>query len=253
MIHAIIVDDELHGLKSLEILIQDFCEGVNIVGKTTDAIEAIALINLYRPDVVFLDIAMPKLNGFDVLERLEYRKFYLVFTTAYHQYALRALKQGATDYLLKPINVAELQKAFEKVKYSLAAEERQPDVYEMLQKVYLTRNMKVHLPTKSATEYVLPNDIVYIEANSKHATVGLVNGTTVNVTNGLKDYEQQLCREDLNFMRVHHSFIVNLHYIVRCLKDGSTLTMTGKKIIPVSRQKKDEVLRVIHNNKKTIW
>jgi two-component system LytT family response regulator len=247
MIHAIIVDDEINGLKSLELLIREFEPEVSIVETTTDPEEAISIINLYRPDIVFLDINMPKLNGFEMLDQLEYRDFYLVFTTAHKQYGLQALKQNATDYLLKPVDIRELRKAIEAVKHKMAENQQKPNIYQLLKDMYELQNVKVHLPTKTSTEFVSLADIIYVEADSKYALVGLTNGSIIEVTNGLKEYEQQLCRKELRFLRIHNSFIINLDYAVRLMKDGSAVTMKGKKIIPVSRQKKDELLRTIQN------
>src|SRR5688572_9268997 len=117
MIHAVLIDDEINGLKGLELLLEGLERDVRIVGMTTDPYEAIHMINLYRPDIVFLDISMPQLDGFEVLERLYFKGFYLVFTTAHREFALRALKQGAVDYLLKPVDRTELYRAIDSIKH----------------------------------------------------------------------------------------------------------------------------------------
>src|ERR1043166_1457576 len=104
MIHAIVIDDEISGVKNLELLVYEYIEDVRIVASTTNPFEGISMVNDYRPDIVFLDIKMPNLDGFDVLDRLYFTQFYLIFTTAHQEYALRALKRNATDYLLKPVD-----------------------------------------------------------------------------------------------------------------------------------------------------
>jgi two-component system LytT family response regulator len=248
MVHAVIVDDEINGVKSLELLLKGFATDIKLVGTSTDAVKAVDMINLLRPDIVFLDISMPDLNGFDVLERLEHKKFYLVFTTAHKKYALQALKLGATDYLLKPVDFRELHKTIEKIKLQITVENQKPNVYETLQKIFEVRNIKIHLPTKTGIEYVSPDDIIYIEADSKYARVNLVGDVTVNVTNGLKDYDIQLCKNELNFLRIHHSYIVNLNYVMRYMKDGSSVIVSGKRMIPISRQKKEELMRIIRQD-----
>jgi len=247
MIHAVLIDDEINGLKSLELLIEELKHEVKIVGTTTDAVEAIELINSYRPDIVFLDISMPQLNGFEVLERLQFKTFHLVFTTAHRNFALRAIKQGATDYLLKPVDKKELFVAIERVKYKIAENQLRPDVSEMLKHINEVQNLRVLLPTKKSTEYVVPASILYIEANSNHALVHLTNGQNIEVTNNLKDFEQQLCKKEISFMRIHNSYIININYVTRYIKDdGGFVVLQGKKTIPVSRQKKDEFLKLIN-------
>src|SRR5471030_515650 len=105
MLHAVIIDDEIYGVKSLELLIQKFVEDVKVVATTTNPVEGIDIINNYRPDIVFLDISMPVLDGFQLLENLNYKKFCLVFTTAHREYGLKALRKNAIDYLLKPVDI----------------------------------------------------------------------------------------------------------------------------------------------------
>ena len=247
MIHSIIVDDEINGLKSLEYLLAELKEEVNLVGATTDAIEAIELINNYRPDVVFLDISMPQLNGFEVLERLKFKNFYLVFTTAHKEYALQALKQGATDYLLKPIDRKELYKTIQKVQQRMIENLVKPNIYEILKLIAQAQNTRVFLPTKQGTEYVTPADIIYIEADSNYTKVFLRNGQTIQVNTLLKDFEKQLCKAEFNFIRIHHSYIINVDYVTRYIKDdGGFAVLQGTKTIPVSRPRRDEFLKLIN-------
>src|SRR6185312_14447141 len=170
MIHAVLIDDEINGLKSLELLVGTLKEEIKIVGVTTDPLVAIELINVYRPDIVFLDISMPQLDGFEVLERLEFKNFHLVFTTAHKKFAVRALKHGAIDYLLKPIDRKELISAVERVKQKMQ-EGKSPDVYEILKQINETQNARVVLPTKTGNEYVMASSIVYMEADSNYALV----------------------------------------------------------------------------------
>jgi len=247
MLHAVIVDDEINGLRSLELLLGELNQEVKIVGATTNGLESIALINTYRPDIVFLDISMPHLDGFEVLERLEFQNFYLVFTTAHRQYALRALKQGATDYLLKPIDLRELIKTVERIKQKMNQGHAKPDIVELLRQITEVQNARILLPTKLGSEYVSPNNIIYIEADSNYAKVFLTNGQSVQVTNLLKDFEQQLCKKEFNFIRVHNSYIINVDYVSRYIKDdGGFAVLQGKKTIPISRQRKDDFLKLIN-------
>lgn len=247
MVHAIIIDDEINGLKSLELLLADLKQEIKIVGTTTDAVEAIELINSYRPDVVFLDISMPQLNGFEVLERLQFKNFHLVFTTAHRNFALKAIKQGAVDYLLKPVDIKELYETVARIKEKMAEGQVKTDMYELLKRLNEVQNMRVLLPSKKSTEYVFPADIIYIEARSNNSQVGLTNGQLIEVISNLKDFEYQLCKKESSFMRVHHSYIINVDYVTRYIKDdGGIAVLKGKKSIPISRQRKEDFLKKIN-------
>jgi two-component system, LytTR family, response regulator len=244
MLHAIIIDDESSGLKSLELLVKKYLPDVKIVASTMNALESVELINNYRPDIVFLDIYMPHLNGFEVLDRLQFRNFHLIFTTAHEEYALRAIKQRALDYLLKPVDPEDLKMAVEKVKKKMAEKFAMPDLYKILQDIDEFRELKVSLPVKTGMEYLLAKEIVYIEASSNSTYIVSINREPITATKALKEFETQLCGKDLPFMRVQNSFIINLQYVSRYLReDGGYVVMQDKKSIPISRNKKDEFLK----------
>lgn len=243
-IHTVIIDDEVNGVRTLELMLEQFAPEVKVVATSTSAREGVEIINNYRPELVFLDINMPELNGFDLLDLIEHKNFYLIFSTAHQEYALRALKINASDYLLKPIVLEELLSAVDKVKLKIEQNLKIPDIYDVLSGLMEVRNMRIVLPSKSNIEYVSPSDIVYIEADSNSSQVMLRSGNLVKANYSLKEYEEQLCGKPLFFMRVHHSFIVNLHYVTRYVKeDGGYVVIQGKKSIPLSKQKKSEFLQ----------
>lgn len=248
MLHAILVDDEEDGLRSLELLLDGFKEEVKIVGSSADVFEAIELINSYRPDIVFLDISMPELNGFELLDRLQFRNFHLVFTTAHRNYGLRALKEGASDYLLKPVDREELADCILKIRSRIKEEKATPpDIYEVLKTFQALNSTRILLPTRTSTEYVLPADIIYIEADSRYSHVYLSNEQSIQVLCNLKEFEKQICNPVSAFLRVHNSFIINTDYVTRYIKDdGGFAVMRGQKMIPVSKQKKEEFLKAIN-------
>jgi two-component system LytT family response regulator len=247
MIHAVIIDDEMSGVISLELLLGKFVKDVKVVATTTDAAKGITIINDYRPDIVFLDINMPGLNGFELLERLEYRNFSLIFSTAHEEYALKALKLDASDYLLKPIDLEELKKAVKKVKQRIDERLNLPDVLTRLKEIGEIRSLRIPLPTKNNIEYISPAQVLYIEADSNYSTVTLSNGVKESVNQSLKEYEKLLCRNGFGFMRIHNSFIVNLFYVTRYLReDGGYVVVQGHKTIPVSKNKKAEFLKKIN-------
>lgn len=246
MIHAVIIDDEEHGIKSLELLLEKFCPDVTVVAKSSDPRKGIDLINKHKPEIVFLDIYMPELNGFDVLEQLSFRNFYLIFTTAYREFALKALKANAFDYLLKPIDWEELQKAVEKVKTKKSHNNKIAELLQLINNAGHANGIKVLLPTKTGLECVMSSQISYIEAHSNNSFVQLVGKTSYTTTKSLKEYEEQLCGDTHKFYRVQHSFIVNINEVVRYTKeDGGFVSMRDGKKIPVSKFHKKEFLEII--------
>ncbi len=247
MLHAIIIDDELNGLVSLELLIKKYVPEVKLVAKTTDAFEGIDLINNFRPDVVFLDINMPNLNGFELLEKIEFKKFHLIFTTAHEEYAFKAIKKNALDYLLKPVDGSDLKKAIEKVNKNINDHSAMQNALKFLNTLTDTKDIKVSIPAKGGIELVSGKDIMYIEADSNQAIVVLKDKTKINVTRSLKDYEKQLCDTNKNFIRIHNSFIININYVLRYVpEDGGYAVIQNEKSVPISKNKKEEFLNLIN-------
>lgn len=247
MMRAVIIDDEHNSLRSLELLILQFVPELKVVATASDPLIGISLINDYRPDVVFLDINMPNINGFELLEKLDYRSFHLVFTTAHSEYGIRAIKQGATDYLLKPVDLEELEIVVGKIKQSIQKSQALPDMLSALNQIREPQEAKVVIPVKNGFEYMSPKEIVYIEASSSRSLVHCANGNRMMAYKALKDYELLLCRGNASFIRINNSFIVNLNYVTRYMKeDGGYVVLQDKKTIPVSKFKKDQFLRLIN-------
>lgn len=250
MIRAVLIDDETRGLRSLELLIKKYCPEVMLVAMSKEAAEGIDLINTHQPDVVFLDINMPKMNGFEMLERLKFREFQLVFTTAHEEYALRALKKRAIDYLLKPISGTELKEAMEKVKKKVGEKRRSLDLFNLLKELKDAAPVKIPIQTKYGVEIIATGDIVYVEADSNNSLIVLANANRLLSLRPLKEHEAALCAESTNFIRIHNSYLINLNYVRRYVRDETAyVIMEDGKRIPVSRQKKDEFLAMIRNNR----
>lgn len=244
----IIIDDEFNGVRSLEILLQKFTDEVKVIASSTSAIEGAELINNYHPDLVFLDINMPHLNGFQLLDKLTFRDFRLIFTTAHREYALQALKEGAADYLLKPVGSQDLRETIDRVKKRMLEDRQVPDILDVLNGMTQKQPPRIAVPSKDRIEYVLISDIVYIEADSNSTQVLTVNSERpIQATRSLKEYESLLCTGDTSFIRIHNSYIVNANYATRYSKeDGGYVVMQDKKSIPVSKNKKEEFLRMIN-------
>jgi two-component system LytT family response regulator len=243
MLRAILIDDEQRGINTLKLLIEKFVPEVKIVAETTEAEKGIELIDNYRPEIVFLDINMPFMNGFEVLEKLEFKKFNLIFTTAHEEYALKAIKNNALDYLLKPIVADHLKLAIEKVKKQIETKQ-QPDFSKVL--LELNKNNKSRFPIsiKDGTDYVPLDDIIRLEADSNYTKIFLVNGKTGLNPKTLKEYEIMLCEDGDHFMRINHSHIVNLKHISKFIKeDGGIIVTKDNQRLVLSKNKKDDFLK----------
>jgi two-component system LytT family response regulator len=246
MLNALIIDDEENGSVSLSLLIQKFAPGVRVVATATDPVKGVELISDFRPDIVFLDINMPILDGFGVLDKVAFKKFHLIFTTAHEEYALRAIKKSAVDYLLKPIGKDELLKAIQKVENKIRENESTPDVLSLLKDMQETHPQKIAIPTKTGIDLVPADKVMYIEANSNNAIVTFANGDQISTSKSLKEFESNLS-DNNNFIRLQNSFIINVQCVARYSKeDGGYAIMQNKKSIPVSKQKKEEFLKRIN-------
>ncbi|MGZ3883838.1 MAG: LytR/AlgR family response regulator transcription factor [Bacteroidia bacterium] len=243
MLRAIIIDDEEDGINAIRLLTQQFVPDVKIVNSSTESSAGIELIDNYRPEVVFLDINMPFLNGFELLEKLTYRDFSLVFVTAHEEYALKAIKENAIDYLLKPIDPQELIEAIDKIKKKRETKELQSDFLGLLQAFPKPEKTRLALPAKNGFIYAGLHQVIRLEADSNYTKVVLLDGTSHMVAKTLKEYEDILCTGDLGFMRIHQSHIVNLKNVLRYIKtDGGLVVTQDEARIPLSKQRKDEFM-----------
>ena len=248
MLRAIIIDDEQRGINTLKLLIERFVEDVTVIAETTEAEKGIELIDNYRPDIVFLDIQMPFLNGFEVLERTGFKNFNLIFTTAHEEYALQAIKSNALDYLLKPIVGDHLKASIEKAKQRIEANQL-PDLGKIVSE--LTKNTKTRLPItdKDGTIYVFLDDIIRLEADSNYTKIILKNGNYGLNAKTLKEYENLLCSSNSNFMRINQSHIVNLKHVIKYLKeDGGIVVTRDNQKLPLSKNKKEDFMKWLDIN-----
>lgn len=243
MFRALIIDDEKNGINSLRLVIEKFIENVKVVAETTDALEGIELIEDYKPDIVFLDVQMPKYNGFEVLEKLKYRGFHLIFTTAYEEYAVKAMRENAVDYLLKPIDADDLKEAIEKVERKVREKEQPLNIGELLERISMLNQRKIPFNTKERLEFIDKEDILRLESDSNYTLVYTTNGDKIMVSKNIGEYETMLCTKEHRFMRVHQSHIVNLIHVKRYIpENGGQLILEGDVELPISKNKKDEFL-----------
>ncbi len=239
---AIIIDDELSAREALRSLLENFIQGVEVVAEADGVQLGLAAIRQLKPDVVFLDINMPSGTGFDLLEQLVEVSFALVFVTAYDQYAIKAIKFSALDYLLKPVDLQELRKTMERIQ-QLGGSRAQSELVEHYQRNQSSRDT-LALPTLDGFDIVRVDEIIRCEGERNYTTFFMKNGDRIVVSRTLKDYELLLV--DSDFLRVYQSHLVNLRFVKRYIRGrGGFVVMEDGTELPVSREKKEELLRKI--------
>ncbi|MCR9181690.1 MAG: LytTR family DNA-binding domain-containing protein [Flavobacteriaceae bacterium] len=246
-ITAVIVDDEKHSRETLKNLLENFCKGVEIVALAANIQEALELIPASNPDVVFLDIELQTGTGFDILTQLPEINFEVVFTTAFDQYAIKAVKFSSLDYLLKPIDLEELQEAVEKVKIAKNKGDYNKQLKTLLQNINQPSLTKICLATSEGFEFINTADILYCEAGGSYTTFILNSNKKLLVSKHLKEYEGLLIEN--HFMRVHNSYLINLKEVKKYVKaDGGYIVMNNDEIVSISRGKKESFLEAMQMN-----
>jgi two-component system, LytTR family, response regulator len=247
-ITCIIVDDELENQTILARMIDQFCPTVKVLGKAENVDQAVALIRAHQPDVVFLDIEMPGGNGFTLFDKIENPAFCTIFTTAHAEYAIKAIKFAAFDYLLKPVNLAELKNAVERFAeklrsgfYHAGDGEKMVDVLRSNHKNQKYDFTKIALPTSEGIEFYEIADIVRCEADRAYCVFHMVGKKRIVISKSLKEYEDLL--SEANFFRVHKSNMVNAKHITKYVKGtGGFLKLSDDSMVAVATRKKESVL-----------
>jgi two-component system, LytTR family, response regulator len=244
MIKAIIVDDEKHCRETLSILLERHCPEVKVLAECSSAELGLEAIRKHRPDLVFLDVEMPQMNGFELLQQLEDIPFKVIFATGYDEYAIKAIRFSALDYLLKPVDKEELKKAVAKAgNHQEPKREAQLDI--LLQKLHPKPAglQKIALPTLEGFELVPLEAIIKCESDSNYTHVFLKAGKKLLVSRTLKEIEELL--KDHPFLRVHHSHLINLNEIVQYVRgEGGYVVMSDGSSVNVSRSRKEALLKV---------
>ena len=243
MISAIIVDDEPQCCETLSLLLARYCPQVQITGIFHSGAKALTAIKNTSPGIVFLDIEMPQMNGFELLEQLPAINFELIFTTSYDQYAIKAFHFSALDYLLKPIDREELQKAVQKsVQRQMPPLPQQIDI--LLKRFQQPVNVigKIALPTIEGLQMIAVDSIISCAAENNYTIFLLRNKQKTVVSRILKEVEEML--EGHCFIRVHNSYIVNLNEIAKYVRgEGGYLIMSDGSSVDVSRSRKESLLK----------
>ena len=231
---ALIVEDKVYIRKGLINLLETVETNVEIIGECASVKEAVVVSNACKPELIFLDINLTDGTGFDFLDQTEHLSFKTIFITAYEEYALKALKAGAVDYLLKPVEVEELNLALKKIKTLPITEQKRQ--INTVKKVWYQDDATLVLSLSDSFQVINLQELLYCESDKGYTTFYLANDKKYVASKPLKEYEEKL--EKVNFTRPHQSFIVNLKFIDKYDKSGVIYLKDGKKI-PVSSRKKE--------------
>ncbi len=249
-IKTVIIDDEVNNCEHLHKLLSRYCSKIEVVGKAYDAVSGIRMIEAQQPQLVFLDIQMPGGNGFDLLEAMPTRHFEVIFVTAFDHYAIKAIRFCAFDYLLKPVNILELQQAVGRVVEKINALRPQlAEQWSLLENNRKSVDKRMALPTAERVLFVSIREISRCKGENNYTFVYLVNGEKILVSRTLKEFEELL--EEEGFIRVHQSHLVNKHQVLSYEKsDGGYLLMNDGAQVSISRMRKENVLKILSGKKK---
>lgn len=244
MLEAVIVDDEIKALKSLSWELTNFSEEITVSASFTNPFEALEYLEKNTPDCLFLDIEMPTMDGFQFIQKLTNKNFPVVITTAYNQYAIKALKNEAIDYLLKPIDTDDLKETIVKIKKfnskNFTAERLEQILINFNSNLI---NKKITLNTDGKLLFLESDEILYAESDGNYSTIFLIDGQKIVLTKKLKEVNALLPQD--SFFRIHNSYIINLNKIKEFLKTDGYVVLKSNHKIPVSRQKKSDFLDLL--------
>lgn len=243
MLQILLVDDENDALEALEWKLNNYIE--NVVVKTCNSpIKAIEIINNEKPDVVFLDIQMPEMDGFTMIEKLENKDFNLIFTTAHDEFALKAIKVSAIDYLLKPVDKDELLSAMDKIKKSKKGDLLENKLQLLLNNIN-DNNDKINISADGKVYLLDKDDVVMLKSDKSYTTIFLKSEQQILVSKTLKEVEKKFMFPE--FFRVHNSYLVNLNHVKEYLKGlGGELIMTNGLTASISRNRKIELFKRLY-------
>jgi two-component system LytT family response regulator len=245
MLKVLLIDDEQRATDALRLMIVKTIPEIDEVMVCNDSRQAAEKIHQFQPGLVFLDIQMPHLNGFELLEKIPNKKFKIIFTTAYNEYAIRAIRYSAFDYLLKPVDIEELQAAVHRL---IAGQEDYRQQYDLLKNIMhnmaapSAEDFRLALPTKEGVHFLLPQDIIRCEAEGNYTKFFVRSGKTYLISRTLGEYDSLLTPQQ--FIRTHKSHLVNKKYISFIDHDGFAVLQDNSRI-EVSRRRKQEVMHAL--------
>jgi len=243
MIKAIIIDDEQHCIDALKNDIDKYCGNVEIAATCSSGKEGIFAIKKYKPRLIFLDVEMPWMNGFEMLEMLDHIDFCIIFTTAYDKFAAKAFRISAVDYLLKPVDVNDLKIAVKKAEEKILASEGVINIQNLLHNIRQpAQQQKIAFPQREGYEFIPAANILYCLAEGAYTNIYLVGNKKFLVSKTLGDIEEMLPVDV--FQRIHHSTIVNMQHITNLIRsDGGYVMIDNGEKLMISKAKKDMLLQ----------
>ena len=242
MINCIIIDDEAKNIKLLQNMLQMYCPSLKVLATETEAKNGLLLIDELQPQLVFLDVEMPHLNGFDLLKKLEPVNFETIFVTAYSHYAVEAFEHHATGYITKPINTEKLIAAVNTATKRIEEKRINKNLFSLLeQNTKQAAPDKIPLSTTNGLVFVKLADILYCESSGNYTNFYLCDGKKIMVSRQLGEYEKLL--PEINFTRIHDKYIINLSFIKEYIKgSGGDVVLENGKELPVASRRKEEFL-----------
>ncbi len=239
-IKSILVDDEKHGRENLAGILREYCPNVDLYGEADSVDSAVSLVHKFHPDLVFLDVEMPKADGFKLLEQLQDFRFEVIFVTAYDNYAIKAIRFSAADYILKPININDLQAAVEKVSGRIRRKNENLRMKQLVYNIGQPANPRIGLPSADRIEFVEVNKIIRCQGEGNYTHIYFEPDKHLLVAKTLVEFEELL--KEYGFVRVHKTHLANLNHVIAYVKTGGgTLQVSNGDIVAVSRRRKEEV------------
>ena len=245
MIKALIIDDEPSAVNTLQLMLNRYVPEIDELISVSDPQEGLNLLKDFKPDILFLDIQMPVLNGFEILQKSQPIQYDIIFTTAHDQYAIQAIRFSALDYLLKPIDAEELRNAFDKFLARRVVAMGNQALYQNLIhniSVIDKKDFRLAVPTSDGTFFYYPEEIVRLEGESNYTRLFFKDNKPLLVSKTLKDYEDILTEH--GFIRIHKSHLVNKKHVVNYNTEGQ-LVMVDQSKVEISRRRKDEVMEAL--------
>lgn len=243
---ALIVDDEALARTTLKAFVEDYCPEITIVGEAANVPEAIKLISKLKPNLVFLDIEMPKISGLELPSFFEKEEldFQIIFTTAYSQYAVEAFRLSAVDYLLKPIDIEQLQEAVQKALAKKAQPIQQENIRALQENLRDNNLKRLVIPTTEGFEFIAIKDIESLQAEGSYTNISLSNKQSFIVSKNLKEFQK--LEQYGHFFKCHRSHIINMHAIKQFVRtDGGYIIMKSGQMVPISKRRKNDFLELI--------
>jgi two-component system, LytTR family, response regulator len=243
MIKSIIIDDEQHCIDALKTDLDKYCGNVEVSASCSSGKEGILAIRKYKPRLIFLDVEMPWMNGFEMLEMLDHINFCIIFTTAYDKFAARAFRISAVDYLLKPIDATDLKAAVQKAEEKILSSAGTVNIQNLLHNIrHPAQQQKIALPNRDGYEFAPVNSILYCSAEGAYTKVVFNNKHALLISRTLGDIEETLPPEI--FIRIHHSTIVNINAVTHYSRtDGGYVVMNTNEKLMVSKARKEALLQ----------